>query len=30
MIPVNYEPLEGVVVAVAGIFLMDRYIWGND
>jgi hypothetical protein len=30
MIPVTYEPLEGVVVVVAGPCPMDRYLWGND
>jgi hypothetical protein len=30
MIPVTYEPLEGVLVVVAGPFPVDRYIWGND
>jgi hypothetical protein len=30
MIPVTYEPLEGMLVVVAGLFLVDRYKWGND
>jgi hypothetical protein len=30
MIPVTYEPLEGILVVVAGLFPVDMYIWGND
>jgi hypothetical protein len=30
MILVAYEPLEGVLVVAAGLFLVDKYIWGND
>jgi hypothetical protein len=30
MILVTYEPLEGVLVVVAGLFPVDRYMWGND
>jgi hypothetical protein len=30
MILLTYEPLEGILVVVAGLFLVDRYIWGND
>ena len=26
MIPVNYEPLEGILFVVAGLYLVDRYI----
>jgi hypothetical protein len=29
MIPVTYEPLEGIFVVVAGPFPVDRYTWGN-
>jgi hypothetical protein len=29
MIPMTYEPLEGVLVVAAGICPVDRYIWGN-
>jgi hypothetical protein len=30
MIPVTYEPLEGVLVFVAGPFLVDNYTLGDD
>jgi hypothetical protein len=30
MILVTYEALEGVLVFAAGLFPVDRYIWGND
>jgi hypothetical protein len=30
MIPVNYNPMEGVFFDVAGPHPMDRYIWGDD
>jgi hypothetical protein len=30
MIPVTYEPLEGVLVVAAGLCPVDRYMWGND
>jgi hypothetical protein len=28
MIPMTYEPLEGVLFVVAGLSLVERYIWG--
>jgi hypothetical protein len=30
MIPVAYEPLEGILVVTAGPFPLDNYTWGND
>jgi len=30
MIPVTYEPMEGILVVVAGPHPMDRYTWGDD
>jgi hypothetical protein len=30
MIPVTYEPMEGILVVVAGPCPVDRYIWGYD
>jgi hypothetical protein len=27
---VTYEPMEGILVVVAGPCPMDRYIWGDD
>ena len=30
MILVTYEPLEDILFASIGIFLVDRYSWGND
>jgi hypothetical protein len=30
MIPVTYEPMEGVFVDVARPHPMDKYIWGDD
>jgi hypothetical protein len=30
MIPMTYVSLEGILFVVARIFLIDRYIWGND
>jgi hypothetical protein len=30
MIPVNYDPMEGIIFVVAGPFSMDRYIRGDD
>ena len=35
MIPVTYEPMEGVFVDVTGLhpmdrYPMDRYTWGDD
>jgi hypothetical protein len=30
MIPVNYELLEGILFVVAGLFSVERYIWGID
>jgi hypothetical protein len=30
MIHVTYESMEGVLLVVAGLSLVDRYIWGND
>ena len=28
MIPMTYEPLEGILVVVARPYLVDRYTWG--
>jgi hypothetical protein len=30
MIHVTYDPIEGVLVVIAGTFLVDMYIWGDD
>jgi hypothetical protein len=30
MIPMTYEPIEGVLVVVVGPHPMDRYTWGDD
>jgi hypothetical protein len=30
MIPVTYDPMDGILVFAAGPFLVDRYIWGDD
>ena len=30
MIPVTYEPMEGVLLIVAGPHPTDRYTWGDD
>jgi hypothetical protein len=30
MIPVTYDPMEGVSIDVAGSYPMDRYTWGDD
>jgi hypothetical protein len=30
MIPVNYEPMEGILIFVAGPCPTDRYIWVDD
>jgi hypothetical protein len=30
MIHVTYEPIKGVLGVVAGLCLVDRYIWGDD
>jgi hypothetical protein len=28
MIPVNYDPMEGILVVIAGPCPTDRYTWG--
>ena len=30
MIPVTYEPMEGILVVVVGPHLTYRYTWGDD
>jgi hypothetical protein len=30
IIPVTYDPMEGVIFVVAGPHPMDRYTWGYD
>jgi hypothetical protein len=30
MIPMTYEPMEGILVVAAGPCPTDRYIWGDD
>jgi hypothetical protein len=30
MIPVTYDPMEGVLVVVAGPHPIDKYTWGDD
>jgi len=30
MILVTYDPMEGILVFVAGKCPMDKYIWGDD
>jgi hypothetical protein len=30
MIPMTYEPMEGVFVVGVGLFPVDRCMWGND
>jgi hypothetical protein len=30
MIPVTYDPMEGVLFVVVGTHPTDRYIWGDD
>jgi hypothetical protein len=30
MIPMNYDPMEGVLIVVVGPCPTDRYIWGDD
>jgi hypothetical protein len=30
MIVVTYEPMGAILVVVAGLFLVEKYMWGND
>jgi hypothetical protein len=30
MIPVTYDLLEGIVFVAAGLYPVEKYIWGND